>query len=136
MLSFPLVSSKSFADWAYSFVEYDDYIYVISGENVKDIDKEIGQVTKYSDLEGTYNGNFSNTYKKGTKYYSIKGISTETAIAVDDNGKYIKAIREGEYAGEKFSPFSWIIGGVVIFIMLILLIMMVEKKVTSKKTKW
>jgi hypothetical protein len=37
---------------------------------------EIGEVTKHSDSEGTYKENFSKEYEKGTKYYSLKGIST------------------------------------------------------------
>jgi hypothetical protein len=126
--------SKSIADWASSFVVFDDYIYEVSGEYVSDIDKEIGKVTKYSDMEGTYYGNFSNTFKKGTKYYSIKGVRTETAIAVGDNGKFVKAIRKGEYAGQKYSPLSWIIGGVVIFVIVILLIYKVEKRVPRRKS--
>jgi hypothetical protein len=45
-----------------------------------------------------YPGNFSNFYKKGTKYYSIAGSSTDEAIAVQDGfGEYKKAIREKEY---------------------------------------
>lgn len=93
---------KPLGDWVYSFVVWDGYIYVVSDEYVEEIDKEIGHVTKYSDVEGTYSGNFSNTYKKGTKYYSIKGISTDEAIAIQDkDGKYKKAMREGKYAGNK-----------------------------------
>ncbi|GGB53912.1 hypothetical protein [Fictibacillus barbaricus] len=66
-------------------------------EYVKEIDKEIGQVSKYSDME-QYPGNFSNVYRKGTKYYSIKDISTDESIAVEDeSGKYKKAVREKEY---------------------------------------
>ena len=39
-------------------------------------------------------------YKKGTKYYAMQGISTEEAIAIEEEGKYRKAIRNGKY-GEK-----------------------------------
>lgn len=139
ILSFAILSSlilpgKSYAEWAYSFVVYDGYIYVISDEYVADIDKEIGKVTKYSDKEGTYYGDFSNTYKKGTKYYSIKGVSTDLAIAIEDNGKYIKAIRSGEYAGDKYNPFSFIIGGIIVFIILTLVIYTVMKRVRSIKS--
>ncbi|MEH7388260.1 hypothetical protein V7147_23105, partial [Bacillus sp. JJ1521] len=62
--------NKSPADWAYYFVVWDDYIYQVSDDYVNEINEEIGEVTKYSDLEGTYTGNFSNKYNKGTKYYS------------------------------------------------------------------
>jgi hypothetical protein len=128
-----LYPSNSLAKWAYKFVVYDDYTYVVKDEFVTEIDKEIGHVTKYSGIEGTYYGNFSNVYKEGTKYYSIKGVSTETAIAVEVNGNYIKAIRKGEYAGWKYSPFSLILGGLIIFILLTLLIYLVQRKVNSRK---
>ena len=97
-----LCSNKAFADWAYAFVVWDGFIYVVSDEFVAEVDKEIGHVTKYSGKEGTYSGNFSNRYKKGTSYYSIKGISTDEAIAIqDEEGTYLKAVRDGEYAGNK-----------------------------------
>lgn len=94
---------KSLADWAYAFVVWDDYVYVITDEQVSEVDKKIGHVTKSSDREGTYSGNFSNAYPKGTKYYSIQGISTDEAIVVQkDNGTFIKAVIDGEYAGNKY----------------------------------
>ncbi|MFJ5763162.1 hypothetical protein ACIQAA_29420 [Neobacillus sp. NPDC093182] len=95
--SFICPSKPLATTWAFQFVVWQGYIYVISDEYVSEIDSEIGQVTKYSDME-SYAGNFSNTYKKGTKYYSIKGISTEEAIAIEETaGGYIKAYRESEY---------------------------------------
>ncbi|MBD8038434.1 hypothetical protein H9635_16945 [Solibacillus sp. A46] len=91
---------NSSADWAYNFVVWDGYIYQLTDEYVESVDEEIGEVTKYSDMEGTYSGNFSNKYEKGTKYYAIQGINTDEAIAIEDEGKYKKAIRDGKY-GEK-----------------------------------
>ncbi|MBY6036990.1 hypothetical protein KUV80_10005 [Fictibacillus nanhaiensis] len=90
--------TKSLAtSWAYSFVVWEDNIYVISDEYVSEINSEIGQVSKYSDMK-SYPGNFSNTYEKGTKYYSIKGINPNEVIAIEEsNGRYIKAYRDGEY---------------------------------------
>ncbi|MBM7619674.1 hypothetical protein JOC95_001526 [Bacillus tianshenii] len=128
--------SKQFASWAYSFVVYEGDIYVISDEYVTEIDKEIGHVTKYSDKEGTYYGNFSNAYKKGTKYFSIKGVSTDTAIAVEDAGKYIKADWDGEYAGGKYNPIHLVIGGGLTIVILSLLILIVKKKVTSRNASF
>lgn len=94
-----LTANNSSADWAFSFVVWDDHIYQVDEEYVQEVNEEIGEVTVYSDIEGSYEGNFSNEYEKGTKYYSIIGISTEEAIAVqEENGKYRKAIREGKYA--------------------------------------
>lgn len=92
---FPFKGSAT--SWVYLFVVWDGYIYVISDEYVTNVDKEIGEVRKYSDME-SYGGNFSNVYPKGTKYYSILGVNTEVAIAVkDENGLYKKATREEEY---------------------------------------
>lgn len=89
---------NSQASWAYSFVVWDGFSYQISDEYVQEVDQEIGEVTVYSDKEGTYSGNFSNEYEKGTAYYSITGISTDEAIAVkEEDGKYRKALREGKY---------------------------------------
>lgn len=96
--SFFLVN-KSYADWAYSFVVWDGVIYVVNDEEVDQVDREIGMVTKYSDMEGTYSGNFSNTYRKGTKYFSIVDVSSDDAIAIEDGkGHYVKAIQDGKYA--------------------------------------
>lgn len=88
---------NSSAEWTFNFVVWDGYIYQLTDEYVESIDEEIGEVTKYSDMEGTYSGNFSNTYEKGTKYYAIQEISTDEAIAIKDEGKYKKAIRDGKY---------------------------------------
>jgi hypothetical protein len=77
-------SNYSSADWAYSFVVWDGFIYNLADDYVEDISEKIGEVTRYSDMEGTYSGNFSNVYEKGTKYYAITGISTEEAIAVEE----------------------------------------------------
>ncbi|MBP2242302.1 hypothetical protein J2Z40_002876 [Cytobacillus eiseniae] len=98
LLSTLFIPSKSLAtSWAYQFVVWDGYIYVLSDEYVNEIDKKIGRVTRYSDME-SYSGNFSNTFKKGTKYYSIQGIHPEQAIAIEESeGRYIKAFREGKY---------------------------------------
>jgi hypothetical protein len=95
-----LFPNKSFAEWAYSFVVWDGYTYVMSDEYVTEVGNVIGNVTLYSSIEGTYSGNFSNAYKEGTKYYSIKDIDTNEAIAIQENdGKYKRANRKGEYEG-------------------------------------
>ncbi|WP_207224301.1 hypothetical protein [Fictibacillus sp. BK138] len=77
----------------------------MNDEYVTEIDKEIGKVTRYSDMY-PQPGNFSNVYEKGTKYYAIKDVSTDEAIAVEDgSGKYKKAVREKEYTyGNEDSP--------------------------------
>ncbi|MFD4705989.1 hypothetical protein ACFWM3_14130 [Gottfriedia sp. NPDC058432] len=129
-----LYPNNTLAKWAYKFVVFNDYTYVISDEYVTEIGREIGSVTKYADVEGNYYGNFSNVYERGTKYYSIKGVSTKKAIAVEADGKYIKAIRKGEYAGWKYSPFNLIVAGIVFLIMLGALIFLVQKKMKRNKS--
>jgi hypothetical protein len=99
-LTSSLFPNKALAVWAYLFVVWDGYIYVISDEYVTEVEEEIGRVTMYSTHEGTYSGNFSNAYSEGTKYYSIKDVPTDEAIAVQDlDEKYKMAFRKGKYAG-------------------------------------
>jgi len=126
IVAFSFFPCKTMAtSWAYPFVVWDDYTYVISDEYVEKINKEIGEVTTYSDME-QYEGNFSNVYPKGTKYYAIDGIDTNTAIAIHiGDGHFIKAIREGEYTYQKsyihyvykgLGAFAVLIVGFIIFI--------------------
>ena len=127
LTSFLFPSKPLATSWAYPFVVWQNYIYVVSEEDVTEIDKEIGKVTKYSDME-SLSGNFSNMFKKGTKYYSIKGISTDEAIAVEESdGQYIKADREGKY--EVRSTFDGFFDGqqgiIKVFILAILGILVV-----------
>lgn len=123
----PIYSSAT--SWAYSFVVWDGYIYVISDDYVTEIGSEIGQVTKHSDME-QYSGNFSNSYTEGTKYYSIEGVSTDIAIAIqEDDGKYKKAVREEEYAYKgTFERIGWTIGILVLFIISMISIYFIYKK--------
>lgn len=121
---FPFTANAT--SWVYYFVVWDDHIYVISDETVTNIDKRIGKVTAYSDME-SYGGNFSNVYPKGTKYYSIKDVDPKVAIAVqDENGQYIKATREGEYTyKEDFT--KYIFRGLGIFAIIIVGLILFSK---------
>lgn len=78
-----------------SFVVYSGDIYEISDDELipsEEIDKKIGHVTKYSDEEGTYRGNFSNIYPKGTPYYSIINTDPKDFIAIKtQEGIFVKA---------------------------------------------
>ncbi|MFO1441788.1 hypothetical protein KDN24_00770 [Bacillus sp. Bva_UNVM-123] len=140
LITFFLPSKLLATSWAFQFVVWQGYIYVVSDEYVTEIDSEIGQVTKYSDME-SYSGNFSNTFKKGTKYYSIKGINTDEAIAIEESdGRYIKAYREGEY--EVRSAFDGFFGGqqgiikIFIFsILCILVIILIYKVLNNNRGK-
>ncbi|MEK4348378.1 hypothetical protein [Paenibacillus sp. FSL P4-0184] len=123
------------ADWAYSFVVYSGDIYEISDEELipeNEIDKKIGQVTRYSDHEGMYSGNFSNTYPKGTPYYSIKNIDPKEIIAIKTHeAEFVKAINKGQYAnGQLESKTIWIsILGSLVIVLLIIWIMKRKKSV-------
>lgn len=93
-------TSTSSPDWASNFVVMDGYIYIVSDEYTEAVGDVLGQVTHYSDQEATYTGNFSNIYVEGTKYYEIDGVSSEVAIAIEENDKYRIAKQDGKY-GEK-----------------------------------
>ena len=74
-------SNNSAADWAYSFVVWDGYIYELSDEYVKVVEEEIGEVTSYSNSEGDYTGNFSNEYKTGSMLPLRESPSMETTVS-------------------------------------------------------
>lgn len=97
-------SNNSSADWVSDFVVWNGCIYQLSEEFVEEVDGEIGRVTKHSDTEGTYTGNFSNVYEKGTKFYAIQGTDPDEAIAVEEEDRFRKLVRDGKY-GEKGHPF-------------------------------
>jgi hypothetical protein len=115
------------ASWAYSFVVNDGKIYSLSEVQVEadQIDNKIGKVTSFSGKEGTYSGNFSNSYPKGTKYYAIKGVDRNEAIAVQiSDESFLKANYEGEYEGNHF---SWknvflYLAGLFVLVMVILFV--------------
>lgn len=95
-----MLKSSSSADWAYSFLVWDNDTYEILNETagLEEIEKEIGEVKKYSDVEGTYGNGFSNKFKAGTKLYKIKDVSTSKYIAVQTEADhYIKAKNRGKY---------------------------------------
>ncbi|CAM3576878.1 hypothetical protein PAGL106935_13990 [Paenibacillus glucanolyticus] len=135
LLLLPVCSSTAAASWAYSFVVNDGKIYVMSEDRVEasTLGDVVGKVTYYSDREGTYSGNFSNAYPKGTQYYAVKGIATEKAIAVETTEGYLLAQYEGEYGGGAHTPWqaikNWIAAG------LILLIVVCVAVVVRKKMK-
>ncbi|MBK3494148.1 hypothetical protein JFL43_04595 [Viridibacillus sp. YIM B01967] len=116
---------SSATKWGYSLVTWDGYVYEVTDELVTEVDKEIGHVTSYSDME-PLGGNFSNTYKKGTKYFSINEISTDQAIAVQvKDDQFLKAVMRHEQQStllntirELFFPISagFIILGLIIII--------------------
>ncbi|MFD2657728.1 hypothetical protein [Gracilibacillus thailandensis] len=120
--------------WAYPFVVWDDHTYEVVDESITNIVEEIGEVTRYSDME-TYSGNFSNAYPKGTKYYSIHGVSTEEAIAVEiSEGEYKKAVRKGEFQADKRDVYP-LIQTVIISVVAIIAIAVIIAIVITLKRK-
>lgn len=114
-------SPAAVASWAYSFVVNDGKIYVVSEDRVDQstLGDVVGKVTYHTDREGTYGGNFSNIYPKGTKYYAIQGMTPESAIAVETQEGYVMARYEGEYGGSRV-PWEiikdWIAAGFILLI--------------------
>ncbi|SFJ25225.1 hypothetical protein SAMN04487936_101449 [Halobacillus dabanensis] len=98
-LAYPTITSGT--SWAYKFVVWNDFIYVVDEDKtenrVENAGKRIGEVTVYSDMN-QHKGNFSNAYEEGTGYYKIIGVPTSDTIAVEvRKGVYLKAEREGIY---------------------------------------
>lgn len=96
LLVFIISSSVQALSWSYPFVVWKENVYEAKQEEFiadSKIGKIIGKVkTKPNDMTGSYYGDASNYYPRGTKYYEIKGISTSTEIAVKEDGKWIKAV--------------------------------------------
>lgn len=108
---FLISSSAQALDWAYPFLVWKGKVYkvehVLNG-NVREVKQElildkgeigkiIGEVKrKANEYNGKYYGDASNRYPIGTKYYEIKGISTSTAIAIQENNKWVKAVYVGK----------------------------------------
>lgn len=133
LLSAFFVGAAAHADWASRFVVNDGKSYTVSDNTVdiEHIGSRIGKVTSYSDEEGTYSGNFSNVYPKGTEYYAIKGVAGNVAIAVkvaDDS--FIKANYDGEYAGSIFDwkKASFYVIGLFLIVIMVLLVRNNRKK--------
>ncbi|MFC0190054.1 hypothetical protein ACFFJY_17295 [Fictibacillus aquaticus] len=127
---FPQPSSAT--SWAYPLVVWDGRTYEVLDEYVTDIDSEVGEVTSYSDMK-SLSGDFSNAYKKGTKYYSIKNMSTDDAIAVKvEDGKYKKAVfREKE--DEERIDLSFLFVGIGAVVLTIILFYLLNKKKTFRQ---
>lgn len=115
---------------------WDGYVYIISENVAEDPEKEIGEVTFYSDEEGTYSGNFSNTYEYGTKYFAITGVSTDVAIAVQEkDGTFITAFRDHKYEENKTSEAPIITGIALLFMVIVFMIFLAEKRVRKSQKR-
>ncbi|BBH23722.1 hypothetical protein Back11_50670 [Paenibacillus baekrokdamisoli] len=102
LIGISLFMGTARASWAYAFVVYKGNSYVIEDTQVdpKLIGSKIGKVTSYTDREGTYSGNFSNQFPKGTEYYEILDVATTEAIAIKKSSQvFIKATYQSHYPG-------------------------------------
>lgn len=126
VICFTFFSSNAQAlDWAYKFVAWEGGVYEVTEELVdaSDIGEKIGGVKRMADdRTGSYYGDASNYYEKGTKYYAIKGMDSGNAIAVEEQeGIWLKAV----YLNE--TPFHWmdilpyILLGITAFVLFIAL---------------
>ena len=96
LLVFIISTSVQALSWAYPFVVWKSKVYEVKQEEIvaaSDIGKVIGKVkTKPDGMTGSYYGNASNHYPRGTKYYEIKGTSTSAEIAVKEDKHWVKAV--------------------------------------------
>lgn len=115
--------STVYADWASNFVVHNGSKYTVTYATVSQdrIGPQVGKVTKYSDVEGTYRGNFSNAFPKGTPYFAIHDTSEDEGIAVrTPEGTHVFAAYDGEYAEAAIWTFVyfWIGVAAVVFVLM------------------
>lgn len=128
---FMIPSYTTYAKWAYSFIVYNKNVYLITEIKIDSefIGEELGQVTKYSDREGTYSGNFSNTYPKGTKYYKIKDVDVKESIAIKEvDGSFTQTNYESQYAGAKYNIVTILFYMIAFIILLITVVVLLRKR--------
>lgn len=104
MLLMPTASV--YASWAFGFVVYNDNVYKLTDETVPAdrIGLKIGKVSMYTDVEGSYKGNYSNALPEGSEYRGIIGIDVQDAIAADTGGgQFVKAVFVQRNAGSSIS---------------------------------
>ncbi|WP_314589016.1 hypothetical protein [Paenibacillus terrigena] len=84
-------STSSTNSWAYDFIQWQDAAYRLTDEVVGRIGEPIGKVDNYStDENASTNGVFSNAFPEGTPIYAINGESTEDAITIQQDGKWVR----------------------------------------------
>lgn len=120
-------------DWAYPFVVWKGNVYEVTDEEVFDIGGVIGKVKRgINDMTGEYFGDASNLYPKGTKYYEIKGISPQKAIAVEvEKHEWKKAV----FIYESPNHRTEIDIHLLIFAVLIVAVIMAMLRINHKKRK-
>ncbi|WP_438350720.1 hypothetical protein ACP8HI_08795 [Paenibacillus sp. FA6] len=70
--------------WAFNFIKWNNIFYKETDKWIEKVDIKIGSVeTLVTDVVGKHDGTYSNKFKVGTEIYSIVGIDTDQAIAVE-----------------------------------------------------
>ncbi|MCR8658976.1 hypothetical protein [Paenibacillus endoradicis] len=89
-----VIEVKRFADFPFPLVRWNNQIYRVTSDEVLEIGSEIGEiVTRLTSENYEQSDNSSNSFNKGTKLWSIKGIDTTEAIAVQrTEDVYIKLV--------------------------------------------
>lgn len=138
LLIFMFSSSVQALSWAYPFVVWNGKVYEVRHQEIVEdskVGKILGEVkTKPNDETGSYYGNASNHYPKGTKYYEIKGTSTSESIAVEDDKVWVKAVfvHKAPFHIMNVGSNLYFIGFVVIM-MLILIVVIIKNNKLKKQ---
>lgn len=86
------------SSFPYPLVVRDNQKYRVTNDEKININKVIGEILNYSTDETLIKedtDNFSNYYPKGTQIWSIQGVDTNQAVAIEyEKNKYVKAIVE------------------------------------------
>lgn len=139
LFTFMISSSVHSVSWAYVFVVWEGNVYEVK-QDESIADSEIGEVigkvkTIPNDRTGSYFGNASNYYSKGTKYYKMNGISTADAIAIKEGNQWVKAVYVHEAPFHILNLFSniFIIMAMIIMALTIVGVVLHNKKQSISK---
>ena len=139
LFTFMISSSVHSVSWAYVFVVWEGNVYEVK-QDESIADSEIGEVigkvkTIPNDMTGSYFGNASNYYSKGTKYYKMNGISTADAIAIKEGNQWVKAVYVHEAPFHILNLFSniFIIMAMIIMALTIVGVVLHNKKQSIPK---
>ncbi|URN94626.1 MAG: hypothetical protein NAG76_22885 [Candidatus Pristimantibacillus lignocellulolyticus] len=91
-----VIEVKRFADFPYLLVRWNNQVYRVTEDEVVEIDSEIGEIiTRLTSENYEESDNSSNAFNSGTKLWSIEGIDTTEAIAVQrTEDVYIKLVAD------------------------------------------
>lgn len=86
------------SSFPYPLVIWDNQKYKVTTDEKININKVIGEILNYSTDEALIKedtDNFSNYYPKGTQIWSIQGVDTKQAVAIEyEKNMYVKAVVE------------------------------------------